>query len=85
MTGKDNGKSRTNIPITQTKINFKGDEKMMTVRLKDIERDAKRNSEIFSVTANRIIADIQKKNMRKGRVRPKDPIEARILARFKRS
>lgn len=85
MTDNDNCKSRTKIPITQTKINFKGDERMMMVRLKDIESAAKRNSEIFSATANRIISDIQKKNLRKGRVRPKDPIEAKILARFKRN
>lgn len=63
----------------------KGDEIIMnTLTLKEIENRVNQNSKQYQNVVNRITTQIQSQNLNRGRVRPKNPTEAKILARFKR-
>lgn len=60
----------------------KGDEQMTTLQLKDIEKRVASNSRR---NRNRIVKatkKIQSQNLKRGRVRSRDSVEAEILARF---
>lgn len=63
---------------------LKGDKHMTTLTLKDIEKRVVQNSNQFSNKIDQITTQIQSKNLNRGRVRPKDPAEARILNNFGR-
>ncbi|MDE3838726.1 hypothetical protein C0966_04940 [Bacillus methanolicus] len=60
----------------------KGEDKMTTLTLGEIETRVKRNSSARKQTIDNFTSKIKKKNLNKGRVRPKDPIEAKILSMF---
>lgn len=66
------------------KNKLKGDGNMTTLTLKDIENRVIQNSNQLKQKINRVTAQIQNQNLYKGRLRPKDPTEAKILARFER-
>lgn len=66
------------------KKNIKGDKKMNTLTLNQIESRVKANSSSRSNMIKKFSSNIQKKNLNKGRVRPKDPTEAKILSMFTR-
>lgn len=61
-----------------------GDVKMVVLTQKDIERRVSNNSRKFKNTIGRVTSEIQSQNLRKGRVRPRDPVEAMILSKFKK-
>ncbi|HLQ72635.1 MAG TPA: hypothetical protein VK125_00255 [Bacillota bacterium] len=56
---------------------------MQTLTLKDIQKRVLKNTRKNEKATKKIIYNIRKKNLNKGRMRPKHPTEARILARFK--
>ena len=60
----------------------KGGDKMTTVTLKDLEKKVLKNNELYKDTVARFSKETEKSNMKKGRVRPKDPTEAKILSMF---
>ncbi|MDQ0162528.1 hypothetical protein [Aeribacillus alveayuensis] len=62
----------------------KGDEGMNTLTLKEIEKRALQNRKKYEHVVNKVISKIENQNLNRGRVRPKDPTEAKILARFNR-
>ena len=57
---------------------------MITLPLKDIEKRVAQNSKQFNKKISQVTAQIQNKNLNRGRIRPKDPTEAKILNSFKR-
>lgn len=61
-----------------------GDIEMVVLTQKDIETRVLRNSNKFENTIKQVTSNIQNKNLRKGRVRPKDPVEALILNQFRK-
>ncbi|CEE00760.1 MULTISPECIES: hypothetical protein [Bacillaceae] len=67
---------------TEFEKTIKDARSMNTVKLRDIELRVEKNSRTYLETSNRVLSEIQKKNLRRGRVRPKDPTESKILARF---
>ena len=64
--------------------NNKGDEDMVVTTLKEIEQRVKRNSLNNENTINNFRKNLEKRNFKKGRVRPRDITEQRILDSFKR-
>ncbi len=56
---------------------------MNTLTLKDLESRVLRNSNQYKKTVNRITTQIKRQNLNRGRIRPKNPTEAKILAKFK--
>lgn len=66
------------------KKNSKGDKKMNTLTLNQIESRVKANSSSRNDMINKFSSNIKKKNLNKGRVRPKNPTEANILSLFTR-
>ncbi|MFD2706794.1 hypothetical protein [Salibacterium lacus] len=64
--------------------NAKGDKTMTTLHLKDMESRVHKSSKENQDTINHVTAQIKNKNLRQGRVRPKDSAETRILNRFNR-
>lgn len=62
----------------------KGDEIMPTITLKQLEKRVEANAKKSEETVNRVTLEIRRRNLKRGRVRPKDPTEERILARFNR-
>ncbi len=64
--------------------NNKGDEDMVVTTLKDIEQRVKRNSLNNEDTINNFRKNLEKRNLKKGRVRHRDITEQRILDSFKR-
>lgn len=64
--------------------NIKGDKKMITLTLNEIESRVKANSSSRSEIINKFTSNIKKKNLNKGRVSPKDRTEAKILSMFAR-
>ena len=58
-----------------------GDE-MAVLTLEEIETRVQRNSKKYNDTIQRLTTEIQSKNSNKGRVRPKDVVEEKILSRF---
>lgn len=55
-----------------------------TVRLKDIEKRAKEHNKRYESVVRKMVEEIRKKDLDKGRGRPKDPNETKILSHFKR-
>jgi len=62
----------------------KGDNQMTTLKLKDIEKRVAKNSIGNRIGVIKATKKIQSQNLKRGRVRPKDPIETKILSRFYR-
>ncbi|WP_445491469.1 hypothetical protein [Niallia sp. 03133] len=62
----------------------KGDIGMITVSLKDIANRAKINANVRKNSIETFNKEIQRKNMNQGRMRPRDPDEAKILSMFSR-
>lgn len=62
----------------------KGGKKMTTLTLNQIETRAKSNSSRMQSNINSFENQLKQRNLKKGRVRPKDPTEAKILSFFKR-
>lgn len=62
----------------------KGDKNMATLTLKEIETRVIRNANQYQLVTNQVTSRIQSQTLNRGRVRPKDPTEAKILARFTR-
>ncbi|MCF3942648.1 hypothetical protein [Oceanobacillus alkalisoli] len=60
----------------------KGDVKMTTLRLSDIEARVSGNSKKYKKTIDQMTFKIKNKNLIKACIRSRDPIEAKILARF---
>lgn len=62
----------------------KGDEDMIVTKLKDIEQRVKRDSFDNEKTINNFRKDLEKRGLKKGRVRPRNVTEQQILDSFKR-
>ncbi|GGB34338.1 hypothetical protein F3157_05180 [Virgibacillus dakarensis] len=60
------------------------DENMSTLTLKEIQNRIRQNSYRSQRAMEQITLGIYNKNLRKGRVRPKNPTEAKILDGFSR-
>ncbi|MFS0646836.1 hypothetical protein [Siminovitchia sp. 179-K 8D1 HS] len=60
----------------------KGDKDMTAITLKEIETRVARNTNRYQDVIRQVTLDIRRQNLKRGRVRPKDPTEAKILARF---
>jgi len=60
----------------------KDDIGMITVSLQDIENRARINANVRKSSIEAFNKEIQRKNMNQGRMRPRDPDEAKILAIF---
>lgn len=59
-------------------------ENMKTLTLKEIEERVAQNSKQLSHTINSVTRKVKSQNLKQGRVRPKDPTEAKILEKFDR-
>lgn len=57
---------------------------MTTLTLKEIEKRVIRKVNQYQPEINQVTSRIQSQNLNRGRVRPKDPTEETILARFTR-
>lgn len=57
---------------------------MIAITLDELEKRVKTNASIKAKAINDFQKNIQNKNLKKGRIRPRDPAETRILASFKR-
>ncbi|HLQ96315.1 MAG TPA: hypothetical protein VK108_08010 [Pseudogracilibacillus sp.] len=55
---------------------------MITVNQEDIEKRIQKKSEEKAETIRKFKKDLSKRNLKKGRVRPKNPTEKQILNRF---
>ncbi|MFP3846957.1 hypothetical protein SFC65_27250 [Priestia filamentosa] len=66
------------------KTNNKGDKKMPTITLKEIERRVNSDGEKKDAIIRNFENKLGTRNRIQGRVRPKHPTEARILSSFKR-
>lgn len=55
---------------------------MNVLTQEEIKERVSQNSIKFKNTIEQVTSEIQKQNLRKGRVRPKDPTEALILEKF---
>lgn len=62
----------------------KGNVKMTTLTLKELESRVTQNSKQYKTTVDQVTSQIKKQDLKQGRVRPRNPIEARILSRFTR-
>ena len=62
----------------------KGAEGMRTITLKQLENRVETNTKKSEEAFKRVTTEIRRKNLKRGRVRPKDPTEEKILARFSR-
>lgn len=60
------------------------DENMNTLTLDEIENRVKKNSIAKDKAISEFEKVIQTRNLKKGRIRSKNPVEERILASFKR-
>lgn len=58
------------------------DTRMKVLTQKELEERVLQNSEKYKDTIERVTSEIQNQNLKKGRVRPKDSIEAKILEQF---
>lgn len=58
--------------------------KMATISLKNLEKRIKNTKSRNADKIKAFESKLEKRNLRSGRVRPKDPTEAKILERFKR-
>lgn len=58
---------------------------MITLTLKDIENRVAKNYIQNKNVADQVINQIKGRKLKQGRLRPKNPTEAKILARFTRS
>lgn len=61
-----------------------GENKLVTVTLKQIENRVKKNNSLYGNAIDSFVDKSKKKGLKKGRARPKDPTEVKILSRFKR-
>lgn len=52
--------------------------------MQEIETRSNKNAIRYKATINRVTSNIQGQDLKRGRVRPKDPVEEKILARFTR-
>lgn len=52
--------------------------------MKDIEKRAKEHNKRYESVVRKMVEEIRKKDLDKGRGRPKDPNETKILSHFKR-
>lgn len=59
------------------------DVKMTVLSQKALEERIIQNSYKYKDIIERVTSEIQNQNLKKGRIRPKDPIEAKILDKFK--
>jgi len=57
---------------------------MTPITLEELEFEIKMNNEKYSDTITNFIDSLKKKDLKTGRGRPKDPVEAEILSNFKR-
>ncbi|MGG6447674.1 hypothetical protein [Pseudobacillus badius] len=62
----------------------KDDENMITVNLRDIEKQVISNSSKFQKQIEAFEKRVDNSNWNKGRLRPKHPTETKILSKFKR-
>lgn len=58
--------------------------KRLILSQEDIKTRISRNSKKYKSTIERVVSDIKNQNLRKGRVRPKNPDEAQIINKFKK-
>lgn len=61
-----------------------GDEDMIVTTLHDIEENAKKNSSKKDDMIINFLKDLEKRGLKKGRVRPKNKTEQQILNSFER-
>lgn len=64
--------------------NFKGSEKVITTSLKDIEKNVNKNSSEKQRIIEIYKKDVKKLGLKKGRVRPRNKTEQKILDSFER-
>jgi hypothetical protein len=57
---------------------------MKTIRLSELQEQIKRNYEKYGHLIEKFIKELEQRNLKKGRVRPKHPDEQKILDSFKR-
>lgn len=57
---------------------------MKTITQKEIENRVSYNNDKYKKEIDTIVKQIKEKGLRKGRMRPKDPNEAKILKNFKK-
>lgn len=58
---------------------------MKIISLDELQKNIKENVAIRKDKMEKKLLSVKKKNLKKGRVRPKDPTEERILDRFRDS
>lgn len=56
---------------------------MKTIKLKDLEERVRKDSEKKDKLIAQFKIEIAKRNFKKGRIRPKNPTEVKILSSFK--
>ncbi|KZR57552.1 hypothetical protein [Pseudobacillus badius] len=62
---------------------FRSDDKLVKVRLQEIEERVKRNMKKYEKQIEAFEKELDQSEWNCGRMRPKDPTEAKILSRFK--
>lgn len=60
------------------------DDEMPTLIKNDLKNRISKNKAIYNRSIERVKSNIRNKNLKQGRVRPRDPDEEEILSRFER-